>query len=139
MSVIVYDPARLGALAAQGIADNPLFLFENDAGSFAVPGGTASGGPVENLLTDATSKYCLPIGGVVTFSTSAPITCAAIIPPVVSACGLIRVRGERTRPGSQTRDLGPRAPDCWLAKLGSRSVRPRHNLIPEPRGPELCQ
>ena len=78
MSVIVYDPARLGALAAQGIADNPLFLFENDAGSFAVPGGTASGGPVENLLTDATSKYCLPIGGVVTFSTSAPITCAAI-------------------------------------------------------------
>ncbi len=40
---------------------------------------------------------------------SAPFSFANLgspIPPDVSACGLVRVRGERTRPGCQARRLG---------------------------------
>ncbi len=81
--VIRYQPSRAASLASQGLENNPFALWNNIATTYAVAAGTEDGGPVTNLLTDATAKYCYPTvdgsgDAIITFSVASPITCVAI-------------------------------------------------------------
>lgn len=80
--MIVYSVARSADLEVQSEENNPLVLWSNDAGSYAVAAGTESGGPAANLASDGTYSFCYPTVSsgeyIITFTTTEDVTAVAI-------------------------------------------------------------